>query len=77
MSELANEVASLGKAERDIAEGESRITRQQMIVDELREQGEPVNKAEELLQSLKTTLAVWQDHRQLILQRIAALEARR
>jgi hypothetical protein len=77
MDELANEVANLGKAELDIAEGESRVTRQQLIVDELRALGEPVSKAEDLLKSLITTLSVWRDHRELILRRIAELEAKR
>jgi hypothetical protein len=77
MSELAREVAHLGRAERDIAEGESRITRQQLIVDGLRANGEPADRAEELLESLKTTLATWREHRVQILARIAELEARR
>jgi hypothetical protein len=77
MNELATELANLGKAELDIAEGEARITRQQMIIDAQREIGEPVLKAEDLLQSLETTLAAWRDHRQQILGRIAYLEARR
>ena len=77
MNELATELANLGKAELDIAEGEERITRQQIIVDAQRAKGEPAVKAEELLQSLNSTLAIWHDHRQQILGRIAYLEARR
>jgi hypothetical protein len=77
MSELSRELIHLGRAERDIAEGEARITRQQVIVDGLKEHGEPAGKAEELLGSLKSTLATWREHRLQILNRIAQLEARR
>lgn len=75
-SELTWERATLVKADRDIAQGKERIGRQVDLVDALRGRGEDTREAERLLGLLRDTLAHWERHRTLILQRIDDLAAR-
>ena len=60
----------LGKAERDIAEGERRITRQMVLIERLRQDGHDTAEAEKLLLTLRETLAEWQTHREEILREL-------
>ncbi len=75
MLDLATERDHLAKADRDIAEGEARISRQVELIGRLRENGHSVSDAEELLATLRQTLQAWQDHRTEILRTIARLES--
>ena len=72
--ELARERDSLAKADRDLSEGEERITRQIALVERLRQDGHSVTEAQSLLDTLQQTLQIWREHRALIVQRIAHLE---
>jgi len=76
-AELEREQLALAKADRDIAAGEDRIRDQVALADRLREKGEDSARAERLLDLLRETLAAWETHRELIVARIAELEARR
>ena len=60
----------LGKAERDIAEGERRITRQMVLIERLKQEGHDTAEAEKLLLTLRETLAEWQTHREEILREL-------
>ena len=73
--DLATEKAHLAQAERDIAQGEQRITRQMLLIDRMRRGGHDVSEAEKLLQMLRDTMAVWQTHREDILMELARIAA--
>ena len=75
-SELDRERATLVKADRDIAQGQARLDRQATLLREIDVRGEDTGEAERLLALLRDTLAQWEDHRTLILQRIDDLAAR-
>lgn len=77
MLDLATEREHLAKADRDIAEGEERISRQAELIERLREGGHSLSEAEGLLATLTQTLQLWRDHRDEILRTIARLESRR
>jgi len=74
MPDLATERQHLAKADRDIAEGEARISHQAALIERLREGGHRVSEAEELLAVLQQTLQAWQDHRAEIIRTIVRLE---
>lgn len=74
MPELEAERGHLAKADRDIADGERRITAQLLLIEELRTGGHDTNEAERLLLALRQTLEGWWEHRTLIVQAIARLE---
>ena len=75
MLNLATEREHLAKADRDIAEGEMRISRQVELIEKLREQGHSVSEAEGLLSTLERTLQTWRDHRAEIVRTITRLES--
>ena len=75
MLDLATEREHLAKAERDIAEGEERISRQAQLIERLREGGHSLSEAQALLATLTQTLQTWRDHRDEILRTIARLES--
>ena len=75
MPNLDVERAHLVKADRDIAEGGRRVSAQVLLIERLRVGGHSTGDAENLLQTLRQTLQAWQNHRDLILQAIARLEA--
>lgn len=75
-SELQRERAALLKADHDIAEGEDRIQRQRETILHLQEIGQDIRQAEQLEELLVDTLEGWRQHRVLIVERIAYLEAR-
>jgi len=57
MPDLATEKMDLAKAERDISEGEGRITHQADLLERLRATGRDVAAAERLLLTLRQTLS--------------------
>lgn len=71
---LEMERGHLAKADRDIVDGERRITAQQLLIEQLRVDEHDTSEAERLLLTLRQTLEAWQSHRDLILQAIARLE---
>lgn len=73
--DLMTERQHLAKANQDIAEGEERIKRQFTLVEGLRARGQNVTSAEGLLRTLRQTMQGWEEHRELILEAIARLEA--
>jgi hypothetical protein len=76
-TELKREKLTLAVAERDIAAGEARVGDQCVLVARLRARGKDSAHAERLLDLLEATLVEWRVHRDLIVARIAQLEARR
>ena len=70
MPDLDLEREHLGRAERDIAEGERRVTRQMLLIERLRQEGHDTAEAEKLLLTLRETLAEWQAHRDEILRNL-------
>ncbi|PVE20656.1 hypothetical protein DC522_30990 [Microvirga sp. KLBC 81] len=68
MPDPALEWEHLAKAERDIAEGERRITRQMLLIEKMLQEGRDTAEAEKLLLILRETLAEWQAHREEILR---------
>ena len=75
MTELEHERAELVRADRHVAEGEARITRQRQIIVGLDEASQLSLDARRLLDTLENTLSTWQSHRELIMARIRVLEA--
>jgi hypothetical protein len=73
--DLEQERNELVRANRDIAEGERRITEQQDLLTRMHNAGHDTRQGERLLTTLQATLLEWQAHRELILQAIARLEA--
>ena len=65
MPDLATERAHLAQAERDIAEGEKRIFRQEELLAHLRSQDQSTTEAETLLRVLQETLEGWTCLRQI------------
>ncbi|MBB3021536.1 hypothetical protein FHR70_004637 [Microvirga lupini] len=68
MPDPALERVHLAKAERDIAEGEERITRQMLLIERMNQEGHDTAEAERLLLTLREVLAEWQAHREEILR---------
>ncbi|WP_262031282.1 hypothetical protein [Microvirga sp. Mcv34] len=61
----------LAKAERHIAEGESRLAAQKALIERMAGEGRDTALAEELLRSLEQALEQWHVHRRLILETLA------
>lgn len=76
MDELAQERFNLTQADRHIVEGEERVSRQRLLIERLRQDGQPTEVAEQHLSTLLDTMAEWWDHRDAIFARIHVLEAR-
>jgi hypothetical protein len=78
MTSLDREWRDLAKADRHIIEGEERVTRQQLLVEQLRAHGhgDMAAEGEKLLTILAKTLEEWRGHREQILAEIARHEAR-
>lgn len=75
-SELERERRDLAKSEIDLAEGQQRIDRQVALIAQMRTRGFDASEGERLLELLRDTLAGWQLHHGLIVDRIAYLERR-
>ena len=67
----------LAKAEHDITEGERRITRQLLLIEQMRQEGHNTSEAEKLLLTLEDTLVEWQAHRDEILRELERHKALR
>ena len=67
----ATELVHFRKAENDIKEGRGRIERQNELIARLREQGHDLTAANSMLQTLHETLAVMEQHREMILKELA------
>lgn len=63
------------EADRDIVEGEERITRQMLLIERMRQDGHDVTDAENLPLTLQETLAARREHREEILQELARHDA--
>lgn len=70
MPDTETERRHLAEAERDIAEGERRITNQLCLIEQMRRDGHDVTEAEKLLDLLRKTLEAWYGHRDAILQNL-------
>ncbi|MGI4975519.1 MAG: hypothetical protein ACRYG6_01120 [Janthinobacterium lividum] len=74
MLTLEIEREHLAKADRDLADGERRISAQVLMIEQLRATGHGTDAAERLLLTLQETLEAWLGHRVLIVEAIARLE---
>lgn len=70
MPDPAVEREHLAKAEHAIAEGERRVTRQMLLIERMRREGQDTSEAERLLLALQETLAEWETHREEVLQEL-------
>lgn len=75
-TELERERIALTHADRDLREGAERLARQERLTLRLEAAGHDVADAVRLTRILRETLAEWQLHRSLIVQRIEMLENR-
>jgi hypothetical protein len=73
-TELEIELAHLGKAEKDLVDGEVRMSEQLARIQQLRSDGHDTKHAEHLLRMLQMTLDEWKAHRAEILRRIGYLQ---
>ena len=69
------ERAALAKAERDIVEGERRVSAQALRVGRMRANGDDTRDAEHLLLAMRENLAQWHAHRTEILETLRRLDA--
>ena len=74
---LADERAALSRVEHDIVDGEQRITEQTIRILALKTASRGTEIAEQILTTLRDTLAQWYAHRAEILTTIHSLEAER
>jgi len=70
---ISMECAHLRQADRFIKEGRVRLLNQQNLVSELTEGRYQIKEAQRLAELMAQTLAEWQRHRQLIIQRLETL----
>jgi hypothetical protein len=68
------ELAHLHKAEADITSAKARISRQEEIVARLKNHGQDASIAASLLLTMRDTLKVMEEHRELILEQLAAMK---
>lgn len=64
----------LAEAERDIANAREMIRFQQIRIERMRAQGTPTQESEEMLTTMLVSLALMQQHRDLILAKLGDLE---
>ncbi len=69
------EETQLRKADADIVAGRQRLDEQERLVRALRQGDRPSAEAERLAMLFRETLAEWEHHRGLIVQRLAYLTA--
>lgn len=74
---LADERAALSRVEHDIVDGEQRITEQTIRILALKTEGRGTEIAEQILTTLRSTLAQWYARRAEIITKIHSLEAER
>ena len=70
---ISLECVHLRRADQFIEEGRVRLLNQQNLVSDLGERGYQIKQAQRLAELMAQTLAEWQRHRQLILQRLDTL----
>ena len=70
------EEAQLRKADTDILAGRERLLNQERLILELKGTGTPTGEAERFAALLRETLAEWERHRGLIVERLDHLNAR-
>lgn len=75
-AELERERQALTKADTDIAEGQERMGRQVALIARMRLKEIDPGEGERLLALLGETLSQWEQHRVLIVERIAYLEGK-
>jgi hypothetical protein len=73
--ERCSEEAQLRKADAQIESGRLRLLKQERLITALKASGRPMVEAERLAALFRDTLAEWERHRALIVQRLAYLEA--
>jgi hypothetical protein len=66
------ELAHLHKAEVDISKARDRLARQEKLIARLTQYGHDASTVTSVLQSMRDTLAVMEEHRALILRQLAA-----
>lgn len=71
----ATEVQHLAEADRHIDEAELRVARQEILLRELCRDRHDTKEAERLLRGMKDTLALMREHRSLIVDTIARIDA--
>jgi hypothetical protein len=69
-----SELSHLRKAEKDIADARARIKRQEQLVAHLEKDGHGTDTARSLLQTMRDTLSVMEEHRRLILDQLTAMK---
>jgi hypothetical protein len=70
------ELSHLSKAEADIAGARERIQRQEALIAHLREHGHDISTAQSLLQTMRDTLILMEEHRALILDELSTMKGR-
>lgn len=71
----AAEVQRLNLADSHIVNAEKNITAQQIILEKLRVDGHDTHEAEHTLKEMQGLLSGFQEHRQLIVEMIAQIDA--
>ena len=69
------EAKNLTKAQTDLSEGERRIARQRVLIEELRAGGLDVSEAEKSMLRLEEGVKEWRAHRDLVSARLAEIDA--
>jgi len=70
------EVERLGQSDRHIATAEQHITKQRLLLDNLRADGHDTKVAEEMLTGFEHNLKTLLEHRELILKTIEQIDNR-
>jgi precorrin-6B methylase 1 len=73
---MANERAHLAQADQHIALAREHISRQRQLIKRLAARGRELGDAQQFLAALTSTLAGFERHRLLILERLASEEER-
>ena len=68
------EVERLGQADQHIATAERRITKQRLLVEELRADGHDTKVAEEMLRGFQENLQTLREHREIIIKTIEQID---
>jgi hypothetical protein len=69
-------ISHLRKAEADLVAARERIKRQEELMSPLQEHGHDTSTAQSVLQTMRDTLTLMEEHRALILDGLAAKSAR-
>jgi len=70
-----SEESHLHKADADNADARARVRRQEELLARLEKDGHKADAARSLLQTMRETLNVMEEHRRLILDRLAAMRS--